>query len=104
MVSNYSCHTERADSDYLLPGVLSQTTATIFPGDGGDGATGIDGIGGEIAGTGADGTTYIISVSISGVLATGAHFIGHMKYTKSSDSFFTLKLRLSKTLRTYPSL
>lgn len=54
----------------LFIGVLSQTTAAIFPGDQ-DRLDGVEGLAGEIAGTGADGTTYIISLSVSGVAATG---------------------------------
>lgn len=51
-----------------ITGVLSQTTiATIYPGD----ITSDGNLRGEIIGTGADGTTYRIAATISGVVATG---------------------------------
>ena len=54
---------------YLL-GALGETTATIFPGDGGEGG-GVTSLHGQIVGTGAQGTTYVISGQVSGVQATG---------------------------------
>ena len=51
-----------------ITGVLSQTTiATIYPGD----ITSDGNLRGEIIGTGADGTTYRIAATVSGVVATG---------------------------------
>lgn len=63
------CPSKLADDLNHQSGVLSQTTtATILPDD-----DLLQGVAGEIVGTGADGTTYVISGSLSGVRATGMY-------------------------------
>lgn len=51
--------------------MLSQTTKTIIPGVGV--GTSFDDLNGEIIGTGADGTTYAVSATVSGIDATCAY-------------------------------
>ena len=53
--------------DQLTGAMAQTTTATIFPGDPDE----VDNLQGHIAGTGADGTTYVVSGVVSDQTATG---------------------------------